>query len=95
MATLSIVHWCQDAVGFTGWDGHLKSELKKRLKRATNISPEAWRQAARDIHGRRLVSLDRVKSDEVASVCQILETMGVDVAVSMDATYDRGASGAV
>ena len=95
MAKLSIVHWRQDAVGFTGWDGHLKSELKKRLKRATNISPEARRQAARDIHGRRLVSLDRVKSDEVASVCQILETMGVDVAVSMDATYDRGASGAV
>ena len=95
MATLSIVYWRQDAVGSTGWDGLLKSELKKRLKRAMNMSPEARRQAAPDIHGGRLVSRDRVKSDEVASVCQILETMGVDVAVSMDATYDRGASGAV
>jgi len=83
MATLSVVRWREDAVGFTGWDGHLKSELKKRLKRAIDASPESVRRAARDIQARQLVTLEGVKSAEVARVCQILETMGADVAVTM------------
>ncbi|HEY8359171.1 MAG TPA: hypothetical protein VIL30_17105 [Ramlibacter sp.] len=83
MATLSVVRWREDAVGFTGWDGHLKSELKKRLKRAIDASPEAVRAAARDIHARQLVTLEGIKSEEIARVCQILETMGAEVSVTM------------
>lgn len=83
MATLSVVQWREDAVGFTGWDGHLKSELKKRLKRAVDSSPEARRKAVRDILARQLVTLHDVKSEDVARVCQILETMGADVAVTI------------
>ena len=83
MATIAVVQWREDAVGFTGWDGHLKSELKKRLKRAVDASPEALRQVARDIRARQLVNLAGVKSEEIARVCQILETMGAEVTVTM------------
>ena len=83
MATLSVVRWREDSVGFTGWDGHLKSELKKRLKRAIDASPESLRLAARGIQSRQLVTLAGVKNEEVAKVRQILETMGAEVAISM------------
>jgi hypothetical protein len=83
MATLSIVNWREDPVGFTGWDGHLNSELKKRLKRAIAGSPADLRQAARNIEARRLFTLCRVKNGELARVRQILETMGAEVVATL------------
>ena len=79
MATLVITRWCKNAVGFTAWEGHTKSELSRRLKRAINASPDALRHVARQVHARNLFTIERVKAAEVASVRQILETMGADV----------------
>ena len=79
MATVSIVQWRIDAVGFTGWDSHAKSELSKRLRRSVNASPAAIRKLERQIAARQLAVVEGVREDEVASVRQILESLGADV----------------
>jgi hypothetical protein len=84
MATLSITHWREDPIGFTGWDAHVNSEMKRRLKRALDTSPEMLRQHIRQIRARELVVLQGVKEAYVASVRQILETQGAEVAVLLE-----------
>ena len=79
MATLRIIRWRDDAVGFTGWDAHANSELKRRLKRAVDLSPSLLRQYVRQIQARELVTLEGVKEEAVESVRQILETQGAEV----------------
>ena len=79
MASLTIICWREDAVGFTGWDAHASSELKKRLKRAIDASPSRLRQYVRQIQARELISIEGVKEEALASVRQILETQGAEV----------------
>jgi len=83
MATLSIVHWRESPIGFTGWDTHANSEMKRRLKRAMDISPALLRQHIRQIQAREPIVLVGVKEEAVASVRQILETQGAEVVVAL------------
>lgn len=84
MATLSIISWRENAVGFTGWDEHSASETKRRFRRAIDAPPELVRQYLRRIRDRELLTIDRIKDDAVASVRQILETQGAEVLVAQD-----------
>lgn len=82
MATITILHWRENSVGFTGWDAHANSEMKRRLKQAVQVSPATLRQYVRQIQARQLVILERVEEEKVLSVRQILETQGAEVAVA-------------
>jgi hypothetical protein len=83
MATITILQWRENSLGFTGWDTHANSEMKRRLKQAIQASPATLRQYIRQIQARQLVTLERVEEEEVARVRQILETQGAEVAVAL------------
>jgi len=84
MARIEIISWREDAVGFTGWDGHISSELKRRLRRALNAAPAVLRNYVNKIKARELVTIENVKEEAVPSLQQILETQGADLAVHPD-----------
>jgi hypothetical protein len=82
MATITILQWREQSVGFTGWDAHANSEMKRRLKQAIQVSPATLRQYVRQIQARQLVTLEQVAEEYVSSVRQILETQGAEVSVA-------------
>jgi hypothetical protein len=82
MATIEILRWKENYAGFTGWDDHAKSELRKRLSRALKGSPSEIKRLARQIHARQSVSLHDVYDEAVESLWQILEATGAEVRVS-------------
>ncbi len=82
MPTIEITGW-HEFVGFTGWDDHVRSEIRKRLRRGVNASPGEIRRLARQINDRHLVSLQRVHEDAIYGITQILQTMGADFRVSL------------
>ena len=82
MATIEILGWKEHDVGFTGWDGHARTELTKRLRRAINASPSELKSMTREIRSRHCITLHNIHDDAIASVRQILETMGADLNVS-------------
>jgi hypothetical protein len=84
MATIEILGWKENFAGFTGWDAHAKSELKKRLRCGIKASPSEIRRLARQINDCQLVSLHHVHDEAVYSLTQILETTGADIRVSLD-----------
>ena len=84
MATIEILGWKENFVGFTGWDAHAKSELKRRLRHGIKTSPSEIRRLARQINDRQLVSLPHVHDEAVYRLTQILETTGADIRVSID-----------
>ena len=79
MATLEIIGWQEHNVGFTAWDRHARSELKKRLRTGMNASPGELRSLAKQICSRQLVSVRDIHQGSVQNVRQILETMGAVV----------------
>jgi hypothetical protein len=82
MAMIEVRGWKENDVGFTGWDGHARTELTKRLRRAINSSPSEIRSLARQIRLRQPVVLSHVHDEAIASLRQILETMGAALFVS-------------
>jgi hypothetical protein len=89
MATIEILGWKENFVGFTAWDAHAKSELKKRLRRGVNASPSEIRRLARQIHARQLISLHHVHEEAVYDVTQILQTTGADIRVTLGRSNDE------
>jgi hypothetical protein len=83
MATIEILGWKENFVGFNAWDTHAKSELKKRLRRGVKASHAEIRNLARQINDRQLVSLQNVSDEAVYGLTQILETIGADIHVSI------------
>jgi hypothetical protein len=84
MATIEILGWKENFVGFTAWDAHAKSELTKRLRRGIKASPNGIKRLARQIDSRQLVSLHNVYAEAVYRLTQILETTGAEIRVSLD-----------
>lgn len=82
MATLTITHWKEPHVGWTGWDSHAQSELRKRLRKGINMSPQELKRTCREIRGRQTLALAGIDKGSVESVRQILETMGAVVELS-------------
>jgi len=83
MAKIEILGWKENFSGFTGWDAHAKSELKKRLRRAINTSPSEIKRLNRLIRDRQTVSLHEVNDEAMYSLIQILETTGAELRVSV------------
>jgi uncharacterized protein (DUF2461 family) len=83
MATIEILGWKENFVGFTAWDAHAKSELKRRLRQGIKASPSEIRRLAHQINDRQPVSLQHVHDEAVYSLTQILETTGADFRVSL------------
>ena len=81
MARVEIFGWKDHDVGFTGWDNHARTELTKRLRRAINTSPSKIKDLARQIRSKRPAILDGVHDNSIASLRQILETMGAEMRV--------------
>jgi len=84
MATIEILGWRDNFAGFTGWDAHARSELKKRLRRGIKAPPGDIRRLARKINERQLVSLHQVYDEAVYGLTQILETTGAEIRVTLD-----------
>jgi len=84
MATIEILGWKENFVGFTGWDDHAKSELRKRLRRGLKASPAEIRRLARQIDACKALSLPNVHDDSVYGLTQILETTGAGLRVSVE-----------
>jgi len=84
MATIEILGWKKDFVGFTGWDDHAKSELRRRLRRGLKASQAEIKRVARRIDARESVSLQNVHDEAVYGLTQILETTGADLRVSVE-----------
>ena len=84
MTTIEILGWKENFVGFTGWDAHARSELKKRLRRGIKASPADIRRLARQISDRQLVSLHQVYDEAVHGITQMLETTGANIHVSLE-----------
>ncbi len=84
MSTIEILGWRDDYVGFTGWDAHATSELKRRLRRGVKASQSEIRRLARQIHARELVTLHDVREEAVYEITQMLQTTGADFRVSRE-----------
>ncbi len=82
MATIEIIGWRENNIGYTGWDNHAKSELTKRLRRAINISPSQIKILVKEILEKHFVILHGVRESDVESVQQILDTIGAEMRVS-------------
>ena len=82
MATIEILSWKEDYVGFTGWDEHTRTEVTKRLRRAINASPSEIKSLARQIRARQPTVINGIKAESLASLRQILETMGAELIAS-------------
>ena len=89
MTTIEILGWKENFVGFTGWDVHAKSELKRRLRRGLQAAPAEIRHLARQIEARQPVSLPNIHDDDVYDLTQILETTGADLRVSIERSDSR------
>lgn len=89
MATIEILGWKENFVGFTGWDNYARSELRNRLRRGLKASQAEIRRVARRIDAREPVSLDNVHDEAVYSVTQILETTGADIRVSIEGSNSK------
>lgn len=83
MATIEILGWKENFVGFTGWDDHARSELRKRLRRGLRASQAEIKRVAGRIDARSPVSLQNVHDEAVYDLTQILETTGADLRVSI------------
>ena len=82
MATIEILGWKENHIGWTGWDSHAKTELTKRLRRAISTSPQELRRLSRQIQSRNLVVIHEIHEENLESLRQILETLGANVSVS-------------
>jgi hypothetical protein len=76
--------WNAEVPGFMAGMEHANSELKKRLKRGMDASPAEVRRITSGIRERELLTLKNVRPEFVASVTQVLETLGADVAVELE-----------
>ncbi len=86
MAMIEILSWKEDFVGFTGWDDHARTEVTKRLRRAVNASPSEIKSLARQIRARQPTVINDIKDESLASLRQILETMGAELNASPTVT---------
>jgi len=84
MTTIEILGWKENFTGFTAWDAHAKSELKKRLRRGLKASPAEIRRLARQINDRQVVVLREVYYEAVHGVVQMLETTGATLQINLD-----------
>ena len=60
MATIEILGWKENYVGFTGWDSHARTEVTKRLRRAINASPSEIKFLVRQIRARQAIVISNV-----------------------------------
>ena len=83
MATLSITSWRDDGTAWSGWVGHARSELTRRLRSSANLSPAARRDLERQIKARELAVIRDVDVAQVESLRHILEALGANVAIDL------------
>jgi hypothetical protein len=83
MATIEVLGWKDDFTGFTGWDAHARSELRRRLRKGINASQAAIRRIARQLDARQLVCLTDVRDEAVHGITQMLQTSGAELCISL------------
>jgi hypothetical protein len=83
MATIEVLGWKKDFTGFTGWDAHARSELRRRLRKGINAPQAAIRRIARQLDARQLVCLTDVRDEGVHGITQMLQTSGAELRISL------------
>ena len=81
VVTIEVSGWKENHVGWTGWDSHARTEVRKRLARAISASPNDIKSMTHQIRSRQSLILRNVDEKGVESLGQILETMGAQVSV--------------
>jgi molybdenum cofactor biosynthesis enzyme MoaA len=81
LATIEVRSWDPERGGFSGWDAHAISELKRRLNRAIAGSPQLKRQILRAIKNQNPVVMEGVNDRYIEQLRHILETLGGEVHV--------------
>ena len=89
MATIEILGWKKGFVGFTAWDDHARSELRRRLRRGLKSSQAEIKRVARRIDAREHVSLQNIRNEALHGLTQILQTTGADLRVSIEGSSSR------
>jgi hypothetical protein len=84
MATLSIIGWRQDDIRWSGWSGHARSELSKRLRSSLNFAPHARKDLERRIKARAPLQIPGVLPQHTESLRHILEALGAEVTVDLE-----------
>jgi hypothetical protein len=83
MATIEILSWKEDPMGFTAWDNHARAELKKRLCSGIKASPHEIKRILKRIIKREIFELQNVKDEGVNGITQMLLTMGAEYSVEL------------
>jgi uncharacterized protein (DUF2461 family) len=78
MATLLVTRW-KESPAWSAWAPHARSELRRRLRKAINLSPAALKQVSRQIKERQTLVLSELRENEVEGVRHILQAMGAVV----------------
>ena len=81
MATVSITSWREDGTTWSGWVGHARSELSRRLRCSVSLSPAGRREIERQVKARELVIVQDVYPHQAESLRHILEALGANVAI--------------
>lgn len=76
MATIDVLGWKENHVGWTGWDSHARSELSKRMRRAVDASPSNLKRLSRLARSRSAFVIEGVRAEHIESLRQILEPDG-------------------
>jgi hypothetical protein len=88
MATIEVVGWKKDFEGFTAWDTHKRSELRRRLRAGVRASQACIKRLAGQLDDRQSVCIDNVHEDAVHGLTQILEASGAELRVSLQNSND-------
>ena len=83
MATISIVGWRQDDIRWSGWSGHARTELSKRLRSSLKVAPGVRKDIERQIKARCLLQLSGVDPEHTETLRHILEALGAEVTVDL------------
>lgn len=82
LATVEVRSWDPERGGFSAWDAHAVSELKRRLNRALSGPPQRKREVLRAIKNQEPVVMEGVDGRYLEQLRHILETLGGQVHVT-------------
>lgn len=85
MAKISVVGWRADEIQWRSEGVHAASELSRRLRRGVSVSPAKRRRIQRSVLAREHVEIDDISEEYVQSIMHVLEALGAEIVVDMDA----------
>jgi len=83
VATISVTGWREDDIRWSGWSGHARSELSRRLRSSLNLTPAARKEIERQLRAHGLPTLTGIDPLHLETLRHILEATGAQVTVAL------------